>query len=84
MGVCFAAGAAIAGNPAPTGKFFIIRGVAIRIMKVRFIVRSVAMGIMKVAASDSVISLLLSGEGPGMRETDRTFIHQGVSQSHVR
>ena len=34
MGVCSAAGAAIAGKPAPTGKFFIIQGVAIRIMKV--------------------------------------------------
>ena len=34
MGVCSAAVAAIAGKPAPTGKFFIIRGVAMGIMKV--------------------------------------------------
>ena len=34
MGVCSAAGAAIAGKPAPTGKFFIIRGAGSGAMKV--------------------------------------------------
>ena len=34
MGVCSVAGAAIAGKPAPTGKFFIIRGAGSGTMKV--------------------------------------------------